>query len=103
MKPWGLPNFTNVPANGYIALDVYQTYFFWPSWSQDEPDSREYVVTDSAEPVDSGEIFSFVWPADVGEAYGLCFWGITTADTGDEELIVGPIARLEFGYSQQQP
>ncbi|MBN1356264.1 hypothetical protein JXA40_08385, partial [bacterium] len=77
----------------YILLDVYGNYWFWPSWSV-EPDYRSRTIPSQA----AGEetILDFWWPAGVGSAEGLLFWGAVL----DSEfmMLLGDYDMVEFGY-----
>jgi len=97
-KPEGYP----VPDPGtevdiYLILDVYGEHWFWPSWSQDI-DFRTIPLTEGY--YSSECIFNFTWPTGTGSASGLRFWACTMQMT-PESFLLGPVAMLEFGYSEE--
>lgn len=94
-KHEGLPVANQVETTLYLILDVYSSYYFWPSWSQDI-DAQTVAVSDGY--YESECVLDFIWPAGVGSAYGLRFWGapVWEGDTGTEH---GPIQQLSFGYT----
>lgn len=77
----------------YIALDVYGSYWWWPSWSTDlnfwpdrpfQSDLHSYVILE------------FDWPAGGGAASGIFFWAAALyPDTVD---LLCDVANCEFGF-----
>jgi outer membrane protein assembly factor BamB len=77
----------------WVILDVYQEYYFWPSWGRD----LECVRLDlpPGERVEA-RLLDFAWPEGAGSASGIVFWAaVTTPDY--QELLLGP-DNAEFGF-----
>ena len=70
------------PANVFVALDVFQTYWFWPSWSQ-SVDYKTWTLpaNDSVEE----DIFNLTWP-DTDATGSATFWAATLNPENTELL-----------------
>jgi hypothetical protein len=79
-------------AHEYIILDVYHSYFFWPSWSM----SVDFEVKTLAPGIDLETILSFEWPTGAGSASGIIFWA-GLLDPSSSTLLCG-VDSVEFGY-----
>ncbi len=67
---------TDMYGNGisvveYIALDVYETYFFWPSWGSTIDNRTQTFETRTSS---RETILYFEWPEVTGHAGGIRFW-----------------------------
>ncbi len=81
-----------VDAVEYVILDVYGSYWFAPSWTPSPESTLRHIDPVS---VRTDTLFDFVWPADVGAASGIRFWGgIVRSESMD--LIDYDLA--EFGW-----
>lgn len=86
----------DVSVDLYLCLQVFDLWFFGPSWGSD--------LSHIAVTIPDGDVFyedilpSFSWPADVGAvADGLAFWGVMLLpDTYD---LTGEIEMLTFCYN----
>ncbi len=77
----------------YILLDVYGSYWFWPSWNQTgDFELRELQAGSVANDV----ILEFWWPAVSGSAENLKFWAALVDP--ETVTIVGAYDMVEFGY-----
>jgi hypothetical protein len=79
----------------YIILDVWGSYWFWPSWSP-LPDFQLRDLAPNS--VTTESILSFTWPEGAGSASGLRFWGAYLRP-GTSEL-VGDYSMIEWGYAE---
>lgn len=83
---------SDIPVDVYIVLDVYGSYWFWPSWD---------VILDSRPDVlEAGEsvretILEFEWPEYKGNFDDIFIWGATLA-AGTSDL-VGEVDYVSFG------
>lgn len=59
-------------ADQYVILDVYETYFFWPSWTQNVESQPRDIQPEASPPPET--ILSFVWPETDQAADGIRFW-----------------------------
>lgn len=76
----------------WVVLDVYNTYYFWPSWDVNV-DHRDRSL--SAFEHSSDTILEFNWPAVEGHATGIRFWGAAmSADLTD----VFDYTMIEWGW-----
>ncbi|MBN1297936.1 hypothetical protein JXA80_14255, partial [bacterium] len=77
----------------FVILDVYGILFFWPEWTDF---SYEVVTVEPRMERVYSVIPAFTWPADVGSASGLAFYGAIT----DPEIteIVGQWSIWEFEW-----
>jgi len=90
---------THVPV--VFILDVYQIFFFWPSWNRFDPPAHQEIdyeyfdIPNGSTAVDV--IPSFIWP-DTGteSVYGLYFYGAMLNPEMDS--ILGEMALVEWGY-----
>ncbi|MBN1550400.1 carboxypeptidase regulatory-like domain-containing protein [bacterium] len=99
-KPWDHFHLTTTIINTletrnlqeYVFLDVYGNFWFWPSWTN-TVDFK--TVTSVFGQKDVETILDFWWPAGVGNADGLMFWGgILDAETYE----LYSYDMVEFGY-----
>jgi len=61
----------------FIALEVYGSYWFWPSWiSMDEGIAFDPSVSVSAASEMTADVIQFTWPEVEGKATGLFFYGL---------------------------
>ncbi|MCD4653222.1 hypothetical protein K8T06_04745, partial [bacterium] len=83
----------DIAADIYILLDVYGTYWYWPSWST-EIDYRKNDDLEAGH--DSREtILKFTWPYFDGSFGGVYMWGAAlNAGTVD---IIGNVDYVIFG------
>lgn len=76
----------------FFFLDVYGTYYFWPSWS--EFDSVTMDVPSGRTPVD---ILEFTWPeTPTSDASGLNFWSAMVNESMSQ--VIGSYAVIEWRY-----
>jgi len=81
------------PVDEYLMLEVYGSYWFYPSWSQDLDVQRRLL-----DPGDNYQtIMRFTWPEVNGSASGLHFFYVL-AKPGTFE-IVSNLAVVTFGYN----
>lgn len=67
----GLRSGPRIAVDRYIILDVFGTYYFWPSWEQNlDSDRRVYNHGDHRYET----ILSFTWPTGAGQAENLAFY-----------------------------
>jgi len=100
-KPWDHFLFTAIIENTlpifdtheYILLDVYGYYWFWPSWN-DTGDYKEKTIPFGF--VDEEIILDFWWPAAVGAADNIRFWGALIDPVSMD--IIGDYDMVEFSY-----
>lgn len=81
-----------VAVDEYIILDVYGSYWFWPSWST-TVDFETWTL-----PAGGGSddvILEFTWPNVTGTAEDLRFWGAFLAG-GTTDLIVYDMVEWEY-------
>ncbi|MBN1295262.1 hypothetical protein JXA80_00690 [bacterium] len=78
----------------YIILDVYGSYFFWPSWGQVASCDSCTLEQNTALITD---ILSFQWPSGITQsANGLRFWGgLLWPGTS---IMAADVAMVTFGY-----
>lgn len=82
----------NVDVNVYILLEVFGTYFFYPSWTE----NVEYIPARIPFPKEiETQLMNFTWPAGVAPINDMCFWGaLVDPDTGE---LVGEYSMWDFG------
>ena len=81
-----------ISADVFILLDVYGSYWFWPSWTQ----TLDYGMRTPPAGLTEENVFNFVWPTVDGSASGLRFWvGALASGTA---TLLGDIDMVEFGY-----
>lgn len=81
-----------ISADVFILLDVYGSYWFWPSWTQ----MLDFETRTPLSGVTEENVFNFVWPTVTGSASGLRFWvGALASGTS---VLLGDIDMIEFGY-----
>jgi len=62
----------SINLNQWIVLDVYETYWFHPTWTQ----AHEYSLIEMGPRTSAiNTILYFEWPEIVGHATGIRFWG----------------------------
>ena len=81
----------------FVILDVYQNYWFWPSWSQSVDFRPATLDPDS---FSKTGILTFVWPETDGGAEGLRFWG-GMVNPGAQTLIDYDV--VEWSYGSAEP
>ena len=81
----------------YVLLDVYGSYWSWPSWRALEVglDYQTVAVAPDAEVHE--DVLHFVWPQGTGQADGLVFWGVS-CHSGSFS-IAGQLQSLTFSYN----
>jgi len=77
----------------YIVLDVFQSYYFWPQWTQQDDRVRRQLDSNSAV---EHTVLEFSWPAGAGAADGIRFLG-AIFDTRSFTL-VGEASIITFGF-----
>jgi len=82
-------------AQQYLILDVYQSYYFHPSWNMDG-DMTELELTPGYFDIET--VLEFIWPAGGGTADGIKFW-LGYWDSAAVEVI-GEIDWVEFGFAE---
>ena len=60
----------SVPTDVYVLLDVYQNYYFWPSWSQNVDRSAWTLPPWGSK---QEMLLDFIWPSGAGAAAGIYF------------------------------
>lgn len=81
------------PVDEYLMLEVYGSYWFYPSWGQ-ELSKQNRTLT----PGDNYQtIMSFVWPEVDGSASGLHFFYVLTKPLTYQ--IISNLAEVTFGYN----
>ena len=74
-------NGPEITVDEYIVLDVWGTYYFWPSWSQNIDKVQRTL---DAYSTDEQVILDFIWPFGAGSGSDIVFWGVYTyPDTYD--------------------
>jgi hypothetical protein len=89
------PSSQDIPADAYIVLDVYGSYWFWPGWeaSIDRADRtmpRQAKLTET--------IFDFIWPVYDGNFSDIKLWAAALR-RGTSDLI-GNYDVVSFGCNQ---
>lgn len=59
----------------YVVLDVYGYYWFWPSWKDFNQGIDKQTVLMQSAGQRQESVLRFEWPAGVGSAQGLNFYG----------------------------
>lgn len=98
IKPAGYP----VPEPGavadvYLLLDIFGEFYFWPDWHHNQVDFETIELKDNL--YESREILTFTWPDDVGSAEGHRFLATTLQTMPTDDIIIGPIDYLGFGWT----
>jgi hypothetical protein len=92
-------NAGEAPLEGFplfVVLEYHGSFWFAPSWRSLDEGIDYYLLDHPVGRTVLRIIEPFVWPADVGEAEGLVFWGaLTTPDLGG---IVGQMGSWTFGW-----
>jgi len=81
-------------VQAFIALDVYGSYWFWPSWRPLEQGVDWKNLSLPARSQTTDEILAFIWPADSGAAQGICFHAIFLSSDGVE--VFGDLSTVCF-------
>ncbi len=79
----------------YVVLDVYGSYFFWPSWRSSPPDFKARNLAPNSDNTEN--ILNFTWPAGVGSASGIKVWH-AMLDASTQQLLYD-VDMVEFSYS----
>lgn len=77
----------------YIILDVYQNYWFWPSWTQDLAYQLKMLPYGRWE---TETILDFTWPFGAGSATDIMFWA-AFLEPGTINLL-GEISTVSFDF-----
>jgi len=83
-------------CDAYILLEVYGSYFCWPSWSDINInlDCRDFVIPGNGSMEE--EVIRFIWPAVNGSVSNLHFFGAAfDYETFD---LFGEVQVIEWGY-----
>ncbi len=83
---------TAISADVYIILDVYGSYWFWPSWNTEADFAGRTLLS---ERTTSEIILDFVWPDYEGYFDGVILWA-AALEPGTTNLI-GPYDQVSFG------
>ncbi len=83
-------------CEAYVVLDVFGSYFCWPSWSNIDVklDCKSYNV-DPQSAVNE-DILQFTWPSGIGAAGPLYFLGVLCEF--DTYNLIGDVQMLEWRY-----
>lgn len=84
-----------VRADEYIILDVYGSYWFWPSWDQTIDSVR---ITLNSGRVSVAKVLEFAWPEGAGSASGLYFWAALLA--ADSSELLCPVVTTRFSFQE---
>ncbi len=76
----------------YIILDVYQNYWFWPSWKQDI-DKQTRILPPNYHQTQN--ILNFTWPYGAGSLEGIKFWAALT-ETGTYSIYSYDVVTWSF-------
>lgn len=93
------PAAQSLNVNLFVALDVYGTYFFYPSWREynpNDPASLDWAARTITTGLYSEEILRFPWPTGAGAAAGINFIGAMLDRTTGE--VVANIPITTFGF-----
>ncbi len=82
----------DIPIDVYIVLDVYGSYWFWPSWTP-AVDSRPDIL--EAGKSNRETLLRFEWPPYNGSFDDIVIWGATLS-AGTSNLI-GEVDHVSFG------
>ncbi len=83
---------TDISVDTYLALDVYGTYWFWPSWEHGIGSRRDILTARKSV---RETILWFVWPEYNGSFDDVYIWG-ATLEAGTSNL-VGELDYVIFG------
>ncbi|MBN1357024.1 hypothetical protein JXA40_12250 [bacterium] len=87
---------SEILVHQYVLLDVYGSYWFWPSWSTDV--DFDVRLLDAGGYYPNEMIIEFTWPEVAGSASGLRFWAaLIDPVTG---ILVGDYGVAEWGYEE---
>jgi hypothetical protein len=89
------PGANDVPADIWLVLDVYGSYWYWPSWTLN-PDSAPRTMPRQA--ITTEVIFDFIWPFYGGSFSGVNIWAAALAP-GTSNLI-GRYDFVTFGCNE---
>jgi hypothetical protein len=88
----GPQTYTGIPL--FVILDVYGSYFFWPSFEEFDYRAIDLPVGES----DTSVLPDFAWPTGVGTASGLNWYaGMTNAEMSD---LLGEMDVFTFGWHE---
>ncbi len=82
----------NLYVDEYLVLDVYGSYWFYPTWSQNLDSNNRMIETGEQYAV----IFDFTWPEVNGSAYDIQFLYLLTRP--QTYTILSNIDSVTFGY-----
>jgi len=77
----------------YILLDVYQAYYFYPSWTL-LPDADRRELPEGVSGPET--ILSFLWPSGAGAADGIVFWA-ALLEPGSG-ILLSDVSHVTFGF-----
>lgn len=80
-------------AEEYIILDVYSSYWFWPSWT---PDIEFWPIALDPYSFKNQTILQFMWPSGAGKADNIRFWAAMMTPGGGE--LIGKYSACSFGF-----
>lgn len=82
----------DIPVDTYILLDVYGSYWYWPSWDT-VLDYREDILRAGQDNLEN--LLEFTWPKFDGSFEGVYIWG-ATLKSGTTDII-GNVDYVIFG------
>ena len=96
LQMYTVNNGADVIRQVYIILDVFGSYWFWPSWTPFPP-AIDYDLRDIRHGISqTEEIIAFTVPDGVSPVAGIVFWGgMLKPNTA---ILWGRVARVEFGF-----
>ncbi|MCD4654294.1 hypothetical protein K8T06_10215 [bacterium] len=81
----------------FIALEVYGSYWFWPTWvGMDEGIAFDPAVSVAAASETNGDALQFTWPNIEGRAPGLFFYGLLLNTSNSQ--IMGDLSWVCWEY-----
>lgn len=84
-------------VDDYIVLQVFDMYFFWPSWVQ-YPDIDRKSMNLVPYGMYEETILDFIWPEGAGTAENITFWSLITEK--DTFNVISNIESVSFSYYQ---
>ena len=69
------PNSSEQSGDFYLVLDVYGSYFFYPTWTSDL--QNEFITVPANDTLNK-DILTFTWPSGAGSASDIYFHSIVT-------------------------
>jgi hypothetical protein len=88
-------NSATIEVDEYILLDVYGSFWFWPTWSQTLDFERRTI---EAGETYEDTIIDIWWPAGAGSADDLRFYGALLDP--ETSTLVCNFDMVEFGYTE---